>query len=184
MVSNVNAIGCKFICSPPLHLPVFQKDNIEKEGWLKKTSKHIKTNRRRWMVLVKGDPGYLISFKNEREYFEPTEVFEITENTVAEFGEDLKQFVLKTLVRKKAKKRTFSCDSVNVAEEWVKEINVSLNYARRARILQSFKELQKLDGSVNLTKKGPGVLGEDYLEVVTREAMIDWIKIGESLYSV
>jgi len=169
-------------CPTTTKLPAFNKEDVEKEGWLNKTSKHVKLKRKRWMVLVKGDPGYLISFQREREYFKPTEVFEITENTVAEFGEDLRHFVLKT-PEKRAAKRIFSCDSVRVAEEWVEEINGIIKCvsvaARRARILKSFKEMCKMEnnGHDMRKKKDSGILGEDYLEVVCRETMVDWLTL-------
>eukprot|EP00913_Durusdinium_trenchii_P011355 g10666.t1 len=49
---------------------VIHRDDIIKEGFLVKQSKHMKEWRRRWFVLT---PQYLCSFKSQGEYRNPTE---------------------------------------------------------------------------------------------------------------
>mmetsp|Transcript_46243 Transcript_46243/g.140317 ORF Transcript_46243/g.140317 Transcript_46243/m.140317 type:complete len:122 (-) Transcript_46243:192-557(-) len=62
------------------------RDDIIKEGWLVKQSKHLREWRRRWFVLT---PQYLCSFKTQGEYRNPTEAIRLREcSTVKSADED------------------------------------------------------------------------------------------------
>ncbi|CAE6917523.1 PH1 [Symbiodinium sp. CCMP2592] len=65
---------------------VIHRDDIIKEGFLVKQSKHMKEWRRRWFVLT---PQYLCSFKSQGEYRNPTEHIRLAEcSTVKSADED------------------------------------------------------------------------------------------------
>merc|ERR1719378_1785701 len=61
-------------------------NDIIKEGWLVKQSKHLKDWRRRYVVLT---PQYLCTFKNQGDYRNPTEALRLREcSTVKSADED------------------------------------------------------------------------------------------------
>mmetsp|Transcript_59026 Transcript_59026/g.127696 ORF Transcript_59026/g.127696 Transcript_59026/m.127696 type:complete len:121 (+) Transcript_59026:44-406(+) len=61
-------------------------NDIIKQGWLVKQSKHLKEWRRRWFVLT---PQYLCSFKYQGENRNPTEAIRLREcSTVRSADED------------------------------------------------------------------------------------------------
>merc|ERR1719440_416153 len=64
---------------------VISRDDIIKEGWLSKESVHLKTWKRRWMVLT---PQYLCSFKNQGEFRNPTEVIRLRECSTVKSADD------------------------------------------------------------------------------------------------
>ena len=65
---------------------VIHRDDIVKEGWLVKQSKHLKEWRRRWFVLT---PQYFCSFKKQGEVRNPTEAVRLREcSTVKSSDED------------------------------------------------------------------------------------------------
>eukprot|EP00931_Biecheleriopsis_adriatica_P043025 TRINITY_DN24581_c0_g1_i1.p1 TRINITY_DN24581_c0_g1~~TRINITY_DN24581_c0_g1_i1.p1 ORF type:complete len:119 (-),score=22.17 TRINITY_DN24581_c0_g1_i1:108-464(-) len=65
---------------------VINRDDIVKEGFLVKQSKHLKDWRRRWFVLT---PQYLCSFKQQGHLSNPTEVIRLREcSTVKSADED------------------------------------------------------------------------------------------------
>lgn len=65
---------------------VVHKDDIIKEGWLVKQSKHMKDWRRRYVVLT---PQYLCTFKTQGDYRNPTEALRLREcSTVKSADED------------------------------------------------------------------------------------------------
>mmetsp|Transcript_58752 Transcript_58752/g.149082 ORF Transcript_58752/g.149082 Transcript_58752/m.149082 type:complete len:123 (-) Transcript_58752:63-431(-) len=65
---------------------VIHPDDVVKQGWLVKQSKHLKEWRRRWFVLT---PQYLCSFKNQGENRNPTEWIRLREcSTVKSADED------------------------------------------------------------------------------------------------
>ena len=51
------------------------KEEIIFEGYLYKKSKHLKSMRKRWIVLIN---NHLYSFKEEKNYNDPTEIFDLT----------------------------------------------------------------------------------------------------------
>eukprot|EP00929_Paragymnodinium_shiwhaense_P066706 TRINITY_DN33493_c0_g1_i2.p2 TRINITY_DN33493_c0_g1~~TRINITY_DN33493_c0_g1_i2.p2 ORF type:complete len:122 (-),score=36.21 TRINITY_DN33493_c0_g1_i2:638-1003(-) len=66
---------------------VIHREDITKEGWLVKQSKHLKDWRRRWVVLT---PQYLCSFKEQGDYRNPSEVLRLREcSTVKSAAEEL-----------------------------------------------------------------------------------------------
>jgi len=65
---------------------IVHRDDVKKEGWLVKQSKHLKEWRKRWFVLT---PQYLCSFKSQGEYRNPTEAIRLREcSTVKSADED------------------------------------------------------------------------------------------------
>mmetsp|Transcript_79522 Transcript_79522/g.137936 ORF Transcript_79522/g.137936 Transcript_79522/m.137936 type:complete len:122 (-) Transcript_79522:172-537(-) len=64
---------------------VVHRDDIVKEGYLVKESKHLKEWRRRWFVLT---PQYLCSFKSEGEYRNPTEFIRLRECSTVKSADD------------------------------------------------------------------------------------------------
>merc|ERR1719408_789588 len=64
---------------------IVHRDDIIKEGWLVKQSKHLKEWRRRWFVLT---PQYLCSFKSQGEYRNPTEAIRLRECTTVKSAEE------------------------------------------------------------------------------------------------
>eukprot|EP01017_Pseudomicrothorax_dubius_P049158 TRINITY_DN909_c0_g1_i10.p1 TRINITY_DN909_c0_g1~~TRINITY_DN909_c0_g1_i10.p1 ORF type:complete len:142 (-),score=26.36 TRINITY_DN909_c0_g1_i10:45-470(-) len=68
---NMNAIG--------------SFDDILKEGALQKQSKFWKEWRRRWFVLT---PSCLYSFKDEKNYKEPTEIIPLKDCTTVKSADD------------------------------------------------------------------------------------------------
>lgn len=65
---------------------VIHRDDVVKEGFLVKQSKHLKDWRRRWFVLT---PQYLCSFKSQGEYRNPTEHIRLRDcSTVKSADED------------------------------------------------------------------------------------------------
>lgn len=68
---------------------VVQPDDIIKEGWILKESLHLKTWRRRWLVLT---PEYLYTFRSKGDYRNPTEVIPLCECSSAKASKDLSHF--------------------------------------------------------------------------------------------
>mmetsp|Transcript_95865 Transcript_95865/g.117497 ORF Transcript_95865/g.117497 Transcript_95865/m.117497 type:complete len:123 (+) Transcript_95865:90-458(+) len=64
---------------------VIHRDDIIKEGFLVKQSKHMKEWRRRWFVLT---PQYLCSFKAQGEYRNPTEHIRLAECTTVKSADE------------------------------------------------------------------------------------------------
>ena len=107
-----------------------QKPNItkpKKEGWLDKQSSFWKTYRKRWMVLQ----GFMLySFKNEKEYDDPTEIFDLRIYSTAKRSEDGKtgQFELSS----PNDMRIFCASSENEMKNWIKHIKSASNYKKRS----------------------------------------------------
>lgn len=57
----------------------------QKEGYLEKQSRHLKRWKRRWFVL---DDSILFSFKNEKEYTNPTEIIDLKVFSSVKSSED------------------------------------------------------------------------------------------------
>jgi len=64
---------------------VIHRDDIIKEGWLVKESRHLKDWRRRWCVLT---PQYLATFKNQGEYRNPSEAIRLRECSTVKSAEE------------------------------------------------------------------------------------------------
>ena len=65
---------------------IIHRDDIIKEGWIVKRSKHLKSWRRRCLILT---PQYLCTFKSQGEYRNPTEAIRLCEcSTVKSADED------------------------------------------------------------------------------------------------
>eukprot|EP00418_Pyrodinium_bahamense_P013953 CAMPEP_0179125572 /NCGR_PEP_ID=MMETSP0796-20121207/59397_1 /TAXON_ID=73915 /ORGANISM="Pyrodinium bahamense, Strain pbaha01" /LENGTH=119 /DNA_ID=CAMNT_0020824283 /DNA_START=66 /DNA_END=425 /DNA_ORIENTATION=- len=65
---------------------IVHRDDVIKEGFLSKQSKHLKEWRKRWFVLT---PEYLCSFKGQGDYRNPTEFIRLREcSTVKSADED------------------------------------------------------------------------------------------------
>jgi len=64
---------------------IIQINNPVKEGFLEKQSRHLKRWKRRWFVL---QDSVLYSFKNQREYTDPTEVIDLRVFSSVKSSED------------------------------------------------------------------------------------------------
>eukprot|EP01084_Bolivina_argentea_P250701 420171_1 len=89
--------------------------NPTKEGYLEKQSSWFKTYRKRWMVL---EGSILYSFKQEKQYDNPTEIFDLTiYNKVQPLdNETTGQFEILS----SNDKRIFVASSENEMKEWMK----------------------------------------------------------------
>jgi len=64
---------------------VVHRDDIIKEGWLVKQSKHMKEWRKRWVVLT---PQYICAFKKEGDLRNPTEAIRLRECSTVKSADD------------------------------------------------------------------------------------------------
>merc|ERR1712137_234503 len=64
---------------------IIHRDDIVKEGWLVKQSKHMKEWRRRWCVLT---PQYLCTFKQQGELRNPSEAIRLRECSTVKSAEE------------------------------------------------------------------------------------------------
>eukprot|EP00483_Globobulimina_turgida_P003274 UN03279 len=91
--------------------------NPKKEGYLEKQSSFWKTYRKRWMVLQ----GHMLySFKEEKQYENPTEIFDLRIYNKAKKSPDGKsgQFELSS----PNDSRIFLASSEHEMKDWVKHI--------------------------------------------------------------
>eukprot|EP01084_Bolivina_argentea_P258428 435672_1 len=101
-----------------------QPVTVVKEGWLDKKSRYIGSWRRRWIVLTS---NALYTFKNEKVYKDPTEVFEISSiNFATTFtkSEQINMFFIQqnqTVIH-------FKASTVSAKENWIKTINAYINF--------------------------------------------------------
>ena len=112
-----------------------QKPKITKpkEGYLEKQSSFWKTYRKRWMVLQ----GYMLySFKEEKEYDNPTEIFDLRIYNKAKksTGDGAKtgQFELSS----PNDSRIFLASSENEMKDWIKYIKLASNSNKKVSIHQ------------------------------------------------
>merc|ERR1712154_745336 len=99
----------------------------KKEGYLEKQSSFWKTYRKRWMVLQ----GYMLySFKEEKEYDNPTEIFDLRIYNKAKKSSDGKtgQFELSS----PNDCRIFLASSENEMKDWIKYIKSASNSKKKA----------------------------------------------------
>ncbi|GAB5371668.1 hypothetical protein AAMO2058_001599700 [Amorphochlora amoebiformis] len=102
-------------------------DKPQKEGWLEKQSRFLKTWRPRWFVL---NGTILYSFKKEKEYVNPTEVIDLTVFTSVKSSEEYTN-----------RKNSFDVYSKNMAysmvaktsgekEDWIRHIGKAIIISR------------------------------------------------------
>eukprot|EP01017_Pseudomicrothorax_dubius_P025667 TRINITY_DN2797_c0_g2_i2.p1 TRINITY_DN2797_c0_g2~~TRINITY_DN2797_c0_g2_i2.p1 ORF type:complete len:119 (-),score=25.97 TRINITY_DN2797_c0_g2_i2:121-477(-) len=98
-------------------------DNVIKEGYLTKQSKFWKTWRQRWFVLT---PTSLYSFKEEKNYKDPTEVIPLKDCSTVKSAEDEvnKQYAF----RIDCKDRTFYLTAASSSEKegWIGAIGKAM----------------------------------------------------------
>jgi hypothetical protein len=102
---------------------IIHPDDILKEGWLTKQSVHLKSWKRRWVVLT---PQYLCSFKTESERRNPTECIRVKDcSTVKSATEDAGK---ENAFRVDTPERVFLliADSAQEREAWIGNIGKSM----------------------------------------------------------
>merc|ERR1719436_45272 len=96
------------------------RDDILKEGWLMKQSKHYKTWRRRWVVLT---PKYLATYRTEGLDSEPSELVPIREcsGLTSRTNETGKGILFKVVIPGRA--LYFAANTSMEKEAWISNIN-------------------------------------------------------------
>ncbi len=106
-----------FFFSEPIPLTV---TDILKEGYLEKESRNLKTWRKRWAVLTK---HHFYTFKNEKDYSNPTEKIELSTILVVKSDDDIENCFKVCLNNKEV--FFFKVENQPEKERWIKTIGAA-----------------------------------------------------------
>eukprot|EP01084_Bolivina_argentea_P249895 418490_1 len=149
-----------------------QKENISKQGWILKKSKHLKKYHKRFMQL-KGDK--LLCYKTDKpteKNQSPTEIFDLS----------LHKYRLETHPNVKEKfylinettiaSRTFKADTESERDEWVSEIRNNIKSGKMLR-RSSIQQTNKYYGSKTQNKGLTFHTIESHMSKINKQEMHD-----------
>eukprot|EP01084_Bolivina_argentea_P007030 13246_1 len=119
------------------------------EGYLNKESMYLKTLRKRWIVLTNDQQIY--SYKQERNYANPTEIIDLKLCINVKIIKGNKF----SLIFDKNKQRIFVAESQNEMDEWIKYIQTTINDEKHnsTDVLVTFEKLINIGFNEDISLK-------------------------------